>query len=188
MLPEGRYDLAAPADAERAVLVLHPHPAYGGDRFHPVVDAVHRAAADAGWASIRPDLAAGDPADATAEAEAALALLPEAAPVVVVGYSFGAAVGARLVGPQVRGWVLVAPPFGTLLDGGTAPAGPDGRPKLLLVPAHDQFCPPDRAREATAGWAATEVEVVEGADHFLAGAAAAVARRARDWAAARSGA
>ena len=42
MLPEGRYDLVDPPGAERAVLVLHPHPEYGGDRRNPVVDAVFR--------------------------------------------------------------------------------------------------------------------------------------------------
>jgi alpha/beta superfamily hydrolase len=40
---------------------------------------------------------------------------------------------------------------------------------VLLVAEHDQFCDPVRARERTSGWVATEVEVIPGADHFLAG-------------------
>jgi alpha/beta superfamily hydrolase len=128
-----------------------------------------------------PDLTSGDLEVAAAEAARALDLLPAERPVTVVGYSFGAAVAARLLDDRIDGWVLVATPFGSLLDGVTAPAGPDARAKLLLVPAHDQLSPPERAAAATDDWVATEVEVVDGADHFLAGAASAVAARACAW-------
>jgi alpha/beta superfamily hydrolase len=48
-------------------------------------------------------------------------------------------------------------------------AAHDPRPKLLVVPEHDQYRPPDSAREATADWANTRIEVVPGADHFFVG-------------------
>jgi alpha/beta superfamily hydrolase len=54
-------------------------------------------------------------------------------------------------------------------------AGADTRPTLLIVPEHDEFRPPDAAREATSGWTATTIEVVAGADHFLVGHSAKVA-------------
>jgi alpha/beta superfamily hydrolase len=50
-----------------------------------------------------------------------------------------------------------------------AVVGASPRPKLLLVPEHDQFRPPDSAGEVVAGWAACEVRIVKGADHFLVG-------------------
>ena len=166
------------------MLVLHPHPDMGGDRHNPVVDAVFRAAVARGWAAIRPDLSSSDLAVAGAEAADALALLPAGPPLWVVGYSFGAIVASGLVDERIAGWVLVAPPFGAMFDGASAPIGPDPRPKLVLVAAHDQFSPPARVAEVTGAWAATESDEVPGADHFLAGATARVAERACDWIAA----
>lgn len=179
MLPEGRYDLVAPPGADRAVLVLHPHPDMGGDRHNAVVDAVFRAATARGWAAIRPDLSSSDLAVAGAEAAAALDLLPAGPSLWVVGYSFGALVASGLVDERIAGWVLVAPPFAHV-DGGAAAVGADPRPKLLLVPDHDQFGPPDTVAAATAAWSSTDLAHVPGADHFLAGATARVAELACD--------
>ena len=62
---------------------------------------------------------------------------------------------------------------GRLVPGGppaahrsATPSADDPRPKLLAVPEHDQFRPPDAAEPVIAGWTNTEVEVVAGADHF----------------------
>jgi alpha/beta superfamily hydrolase len=62
----------------------------------------------------------------------------------------------------------VAPPLRPL-----APivARDSDRPKVLVIPEHDQFCPPLLAAERTEGWKATRLEVVPGADHFLIGRA-----------------
>jgi hypothetical protein len=51
----------------------------------------------------------------------------------------------------------------------------DPRPKLLAVPEHDEFNPPSRCEPTVAGWTATEVRVVPGADHYLVGRTAKVA-------------
>jgi alpha/beta superfamily hydrolase len=176
MVPEGRYDLVAPDHAAAAVLVLHPHPEMGGDRFHPVVDAVFLDAAAAGWAACRFDFSSGRVAVSVEEARWALDLLPDA-PVTVVGYSYGAAVAAALVDPRIAAWVLVAPPFGAHVPAAGLPAGGDARSKLVLVPEHDQWCPPAIAAAETVSWTATEVETVPMADHFLAGATTTVADR-----------
>jgi alpha/beta superfamily hydrolase len=55
------------------------------------------------------------------------------------------------------------------LDDLTAAAGSDPRPKLLIVPEHDQFRDPSSAIEATASWLNTEIVAVAGADHFFVG-------------------
>jgi hypothetical protein len=57
-------------------------------------------------------------------------------------------------------------------------ASTDHRPKLIQAPDHDQFTPPAAMQEAVADWAATTVEVVPMADHFMAGATGIVAERA----------
>jgi hypothetical protein len=51
----------------------------------------------------------------------------------------------------------------------------------VLVPAHDQFGPPDAVRGALGGWSHATVEEVPMADHFLVGHAAAVAARVAAW-------
>lgn len=181
MLPDHRYELAAPPDAPVAVLVLHPHPDMGGDRFNPVVDGVFRSAVGRGWAAARFDFSTSDLSVATREAESALGPLPAELPVVVVGYSFGAVIAARLDDPRVEAWALVAPPFGPRFPVADLPAGADNRPKLLLAPAHDQFCPPDAAVAATADWVTTTVEPVASADHLLSGFVDQVANRVLDW-------
>lgn len=180
VLPDHRIDLVAPPDAPVAVLVLHPHPDMGGTRHDPVVEAVVRAATDRGWASCRFDFSSSDVGTATAEAAAALDLLPDAERVGVVGYSFGAAIAARLDDPRLTAWSLVAPPFGVHYSAADLPAGNDERPTLILSPVHDQFCPLDAARQATHDWQATTVEPVEGVDHFLLGRHDEVARRSLD--------
>ena len=92
------------------------------------------------------------------------------------GYSFGALVALDVAHPRLDAWLAVAPP---LVMASHAPvAASDARPKLLLVAEHDQFCPPVGTAAATHGWPATTVETLDGADHFLSGHTAAVARRA----------
>jgi alpha/beta superfamily hydrolase len=171
---DGRFELAVPEGANLGFVLLHPHPDYGGDRFNPVVQALYDAVLAAGWAAIRFDFSSSSPSSALAEATDAMDRLPPGLPVVVAGYSFGAGIATQLIDERIVRWVLVAPPFGSLgLDTGAIASDP--RPKAVLSPAHDQFCPPDAARAATRGWTATTVEIAEGADHFLAGATARVA-------------
>jgi alpha/beta superfamily hydrolase len=177
VLAEGQIDLVVPEAAEVGVLVLHPHPDYGGDRFNPVVDAIFRAAVAEGWAAVRFDFSSSDTVQAVAEATEALGRLPEQLPLAVAGYSFGGGIATQVLDPRLVQWVLVAPPL-TMVDVPTDAIAADPRPKLVLSPTRDQFCPPASAAEATATWTATTLEPVEGADHFLAGATRGVAQRA----------
>lgn len=92
----------------------------------------------------------------------------EGVPVVLAGWSFGADISLAVGDDRPGGWFAVAPPL-RLVEAGDMVAASDPRPKLLVVPEHDQFRPPDSAREVTTGWQNTRVEVVRGADHFLVG-------------------
>ena len=161
-----------------AAVVLHPHPGMGGDRHHPLVVALARRLADAGVAALRLDLTDPDmPAAATA-LEAALAELvaeQEVGRQLLLGYSWGAAVTALAQPLGLAARVLVAPPVTMLaLD-------PRPEPTLVLVPAHDRYGPPDAVNAAMADWPHATVEVVEGCDHFLAGAVDRIAERAVTW-------
>ena len=167
-----------------AAVLLHPHPAMGGDMHTPVPDHLFRALPPAGVAALRFDFrgaggsggAHGGGGPEVADARAAVRELASRvpAPVWLVGWSFGADVSLRLVDGDVAGWVPVAPP---LQQDGIDAGGRDPRPVHVLAPEHDQFCPPAAAVERTSGWESTTVEAVAGADHFLAGHLGAVARR-----------
>lgn len=177
-LPDpSRTDVVAPVGAWAGAVLLHPHPSYGGDRFNAVVDALWRALPGAGVAAVRFDFTSEAVDAGVADALAALELLPAQVPLAMVGYSFGAVVASKVADDRLVGWALVAPPFGRMLPGSDADVGADERPKLVLSPVHDQFCPPASARTETASWRAVTLEDVPSADHFLVGATARVADR-----------
>jgi alpha/beta superfamily hydrolase len=174
-----RSELAAPEAAVRAAAVLaHPHPLHGGTMHASVIDALFRALPAAGVAALRFNFRGvqgsqgrhGHGRDERLDVAAALGELTgrfPGVPVVLAGWSFGAEVALAVTGESVAGWLAVAPPL-RIFAPDELVAGPDPRPVVLVVPAHDQFCPPDAARSRTAGWASTRVEVVPMADHFLA--------------------
>jgi len=180
VIADARLDLVVPDGAELGVVVLHPHPDYGGNRFNPVVDAIFGAVTGAGWAAIRFDFSSSVVDVAKAEAGEALDRLPGGLPLVVAGYSFGAGIATQLLDARIDRWLLVAPLLSAAKLEVDAIAA-DPRPKLILSPAHDRYCPPADAVAATKGWAATSVEPVDGADHFLGGATAPVAARALEF-------
>ena len=70
--------------------------------------------------------------------------------------------------------------YGTSRGSATRAEG-DGRPVLVLAAEHDQFISPERLREVTGTWPDVTLTVVEGADHFLAGATGRVAETVLTW-------
>jgi uncharacterized protein len=167
-----------------SVVLSHPHPLYGGDRFNPVVDTLFRALPDAGFAVVRFDFrgvnqSGGSHDDGDAErldVVAALELLEWAQPdtaIHLVGCSFGSIVALNVVDPRVSSWVAIAPPLATMV--GPCLAASDHRRKLLLIAAHDQFSPPAAVAPIVASWQATDVRTIESADHFLGGRLGVVA-------------
>ena len=161
-----------------AAIVLHPHPAMGGDRHHPLMVALANGLSAAGVATLRLDLR--DPsvttaADALAREAADLRADVRVDRMLLVGYSWGSAVVAHTTLDALSARVLVAPPVAML----NLPAQTE--PTLVLVPAHDQYGPPDQVQAALEGWPDATIEVVDGCDHFLAGAIGRITSRAVDW-------
>ncbi len=181
-------DLVRVDDARASVVLTHPHPLYGGDRFNPVVDALFHALPDAGFTTIRFDFrgvnnSGGTHDDGDSErldVIAALELLdlvdPDS-PVWLVGYSFGAVVALNVVDPRIAGWVAVAPPLAAM--NARCLADCDHRTKLLLVPEHDQFSPPTQIAAFTGEWRSCTQQSIAMADHFLNGHIPAVADTVR---------
>lgn len=148
-------------------VLLHPHPDYGGDQFHPFVGGLFTRLPDIGVSAIRFDFISGSAEAAKAQAQDALddgARQWPDVPAVLAGYSFGAGVAASIDDPRVACWYLLAPQVESLA---TATIGADPRPKAVAVPEFDQFSPPARVAPAIAAWHATTLTTVPGADHFL---------------------
>lgn len=178
-----KADINPAPDARLLAVLLHPHPQFGGDRFHAFVDAVFHALPQRGVTAVRFDFSTADARLATSEATEAIDAGLDAAgqpevPIVLCGYSFGAGIAARVDDHRVVGWYLLAPQAAMLRE---ATIGADPRPKQIAVPAHDQFSPPADIAAATAAWEATEMTTVESADHFLAGAMRRVVGDACRW-------
>lgn len=172
-------ELATPPHPRAAAVLTHPHPLYGGDMRSLVTGELFRHLPRAGVQVLRFNFRGvgssegehGDGRAEVADVEAAIGLLAEEAselPLLVAGWSFGADVSLRVDDGRLVGWCAVAPPL-RVLDDAPYRAADDPRPKLLVIPEHDQFDPPDRVREVTADWTNTRIEVVAGADHFLVG-------------------
>jgi alpha/beta superfamily hydrolase len=151
----------------------------GGDRHHPLVVAVSEGLAAAGVAALRVDLHDPDVGTSVAALEQVAAGLLEEVDVdrlFLVGYSWGSVVTSSAAPARLSARVLVAPPVAMfdLPSSGDVPA-------LVLVPAHDQYGGPDAVRAAMDGSGVATMEVVDGTDHFLAGAVGPIAERAVAW-------
>jgi alpha/beta superfamily hydrolase len=172
-------DVNSPPDAWAAAVLLHPHPDMGGNRFNAVVDALYRALPAAGVAAARFDFSSSDRALAAKRTVAVIDLIPTR-PLVLVGYSFGAAIATMVNDDRLAGWFLIAPPL-RLVTADERTIGADPRPKALAVPEFDQYTPPAEATKATEGWINTILDPLPGADHFLSGGLDDVVAQVLGW-------
>lgn len=170
-----------------AAVLCHPHPQYGGDRRSNVVEALFNALPAAGVSVLRFDFRGAGGSGGTHDGNglerldvlAALDHLAAACPgasLLLCGYSFGAVVSSTVDDPRIAAWALIASPRLA-----SATCGRDRRPKLVVIPQHDQFCTPEQARPQVADWVTTTVVDIAGADHFLAGRTGAVALQVQAW-------
>ena len=194
--------VAAPPTPRGGGVVCHPHPLYGGDMDNPVVVRLVEVCGDLGLATIRfnfrgtgdstgvHDHGAGERHDVEA-ALARLALLGGAGqPLLLAGYSFGAAVVATVAPRHIElaGVVLVAPPLARVDPEGFAGLHRFGERLLIVAGSNDEICPTEglaRLRETTPR---ATIHVIEGANHFFFGklyplseAVATWARRVTAW-------
>ena len=167
-----------------AAVLAHPHPLMGGTMHVPVIDALFRDLPGHGVAVLRFDFRgaggsggthSGGPAEADdlRAASERLGALATGVPRWLVGWSFGADVALQGTDDDGHGWRLLALPLASV-PAEDRRAAADPRPKLLLVPQHDEYRDPSSAQAEVAGWVATTIEVLPGTDHFLTGRLALV--------------
>lgn len=106
--------------AERAALVLHPHPQHGGTMHNKVVFRTARALNTVGYETLRFnfrgvghstgtfDDGEGEAEDARVALEYLLSKQPNAREVIVAGFSFGSAIGLRIGCGDTRVTKLIA--------------------------------------------------------------------------------
>ncbi|MCE2807918.1 MAG: alpha/beta hydrolase [Actinobacteria bacterium] len=174
-------ELIVPDGARAAVVLCHPHPQQGGNMTSLVTSELFRSLPSSGLAVLRFNFrgvgtsegthgfGVGEALDIVAALDAMSVECPTL-PLFVSGWSFGADTSLSVLDPRITSWLACAPPLRVLpLEDLSAAAGADPRPKLLIVPEHDQFRDPESVIEATAAWLNTEVVAVAGADHFFVG-------------------
>lgn len=178
---EGRYALPSVGTAPKGAVVCHPHPQYGGSMYNNVVEAALEALWRRGFTTLRFNFrgvgeSAGSYGGGQGEASDAAAAVSflrgqpglHGAPIVLAGYSFGAAAawGAAPQAGVLQALVLIAAPL-RMMDTAAVPAVAN---ILMIGGSADSFCPGAELEGLCArlGQGAS-CRVVEGADHFFGG-------------------
>ena len=173
--------VAIPPTAAGGVAICHPHPLYGGDLENPVVVRAAEVCQAAGLATVRfnfrgvgssggeHDEGRGEQDDLRAAVQHLRTTLGPR-PVAVAGYSFGAAIAARVaLRDGAAGLALIAP---ALAVRGLDQLGDLDRfdgPILIAAGTSDSYCPADALATLAARVPRAVVRTVPGADHFFFG-------------------
>lgn len=163
-------------------VVCHPHPSFGGSMESWMIPVVQSTLVSEGWVALRFDFrgvgASGGRRDAgdgeVADVAGAVDRVAEHGDgaVLVVGWSFGAAVSLRhAVGDErVDGWTGVSLPAGTDAVDDELVAALAGWtvPKLFVHGSGDRIAPADEVRRIVDGAAEPKrLAMIEGGDHLL---------------------
>jgi alpha/beta superfamily hydrolase len=176
---EGLYAPPSAAAIKGAVM-CHPHPQYGGSMYNNVVEAALEAFWQRAFATLRFNFRGvgdsegsygggqGEAQDAAAAISYMRAQLGNpSAPIVLAGYSFGAAAAWRAA-PQsgaLDALVLIAAPLQMMNPDAILSA----KKIILIGGSQDSFCPPEGLKELSAKLDNASFKVIDGADHFFAG-------------------
>jgi len=185
--PAGRLEALLNAGIEsatHAALVCHPHPLYGGTLHNKVVFHAMKALNSFGFPVLRfnfrgAGLSAGEHDNGIGEVDDVRKALDWLdgefhLPMIVAGFSFGAAVGLRAACPDSR----VSAAIGLGIP--VVPADERsydidflrncGKPKLFVSGARDQFGPIAKLKEVVGFLSEPKkLILIEGADHFFEG-------------------
>ena len=174
---EGLLDSHA---GQKAVVVTHPHPLYGGAMHSNVVEAVLRAYAGNGYTTLRFNFRGVGASEGVHEkgvgeqedVGAALAFLRERgkSAIDLAGYSFGAWVNAQVMGGngRIHRMIMVSPPVNFMDFSFVKHCA---KLRIVITGSLDDIAPPDMIAEVLPGWnKEARLRIIEGADHFYAGA------------------
>jgi uncharacterized protein len=176
-LLEGYWQAGA---ANRAVVICHPHPLYGGTMSSPVVETIQTVYGQYGYSTLRfnfrgvggsrgkYDNGVGEQDDV----RAAIAAVKNrgATHISLAGYSFGAWVGAGIIADQrtpVDSMLMVSPPVGHIEFENINTLS---CLKLVVTGSRDDIAPVERIRALLPVWNPdAQFEIIDGCDHFYSG-------------------
>jgi alpha/beta superfamily hydrolase len=179
-----------------AAVVCHPHPLFGGTLHNKVAFSAMKALHHLGFPVLRfnfrgAGLSQGEHDNGRGEVEDVCAAVEWLAlefnsPIIVAGFSFGAAMGLKAGCPDARVQALVglglpvAPVEGRIYDLSFLKVC--AKPKLFVSGSDDVFGPAP-ALEATVNASANPKTVarISGADHFFTGKLDALRQTMQDW-------
>ena len=164
-------------DGEKAVVVTHPHPLYGGSMRNNVVGAIVEAYQKAQYTTLRfnfrgvegsqgsYDNGVGEQQDVEAALQYLVSLKKK--PIDLAGYSYGAFVNALGIDifQQATRLVMVAPPV-SFIDFGFLDRS--AKIELVIAGTNDSYGPPAEIERLLPKWnREAKLVVVEDADHFF---------------------
>jgi alpha/beta superfamily hydrolase len=170
-------------------VLLPPYFAHGGGQRNRVISAIYDRLLTTPVVPRRFDFSSVSESAAQADAVAQIEACD--GPVLLIGYSFGAAVAAAITHPAVVGWALIAPalavpqfvsPASPLRPPPQPPIATDPRPKLVVVAPRDAWFGPDVLDPLVSEWTACDRQTVPSADHFFAATTDDVTTRVVTWA------
>jgi alpha/beta superfamily hydrolase len=167
------------SESDRAAVITHPHPVYGGDMHNPVVGAIAGVYQDMGYTTLRfnfrgtggsrgrHDKGIGERKDVLAAMDYLKA--GGARRVDLAGYSFGAWVNAHLScqSAAITRMVMVSPPIAFIEF---ADVDAIECLELVVTGSQDDIAPMGPVQNALSGWnPQARLEIIKGADHFYSG-------------------
>ena len=167
-------------ETNKAVVVTHPHPLYGGNMDVPVVCRMAACFQSAGFAVLRFNFrgtggSTGNFDNGQGEQDdvrSALAFLSDQGydQLFLAGYSFGSWVNAHVVsaGVEVMDHIMISPPAALLSFDSVDQLPHTG---LIVTGENDDIAPDFMVHDCVSKWRIyPRVEVLSGVDHFYAGA------------------
>jgi len=165
--------------SQKAVIVTHPHPSYGGDMDNPVVMAVAEAFFEKGFTTLRFNFrgtgnSTGAFDNGKGEQEdirAALDFLSDKGfhEISLAGYSFGARMNAAMVsqGCRIEDHIMVSPPAAFMSFDDIEKMSRTG---LIVTGRNDEIAPPDLIVQLIKRWGISpRFDIIENCDHFYSG-------------------
>ena len=179
------------APGEKAVIVTHPHPLYGGDMSNNVVETVVQAYRQKGYTTFRFNFrgvgqSEGNYDEGIGEQEDVLAGLSYLdglgkSSIDLAGYSFGAWVNALgLKGfDHAKRMIMVSPPV-NFID--FSFLGYNARIQLVIAGSEDDIAPPGMIKGMLQAWnPEVHFNIIQGADHFYGGKTDEIQKIIRDF-------
>ncbi|MFO8084315.1 MAG: alpha/beta hydrolase [Desulfobacterales bacterium] len=162
--------------SEKAVIVTHPHPLYGGDMSNMVVELLIETFKSKGFSTLRFNFrgvggSQGHYSDGIGEVKdvcAAAKYLKEKKfrHLILAGYSFGAWINASVKCDDLvfESMVMVSPPV-AFMD--FAPVQAIDNLSVVVTGSLDEIAPPEKIEQFLSSWNPSAcLEIIDGADHF----------------------